>query len=284
MTTLSPSLIRCPFELRVTRGGAAEVGEGGEHPQRLLDRARDQRGVVEQEPALLGVLHQRPHAAAVGRLGAVVAGRDEEEEAHHDLVLLQLLAVDLGVDEDAGQVVGRVLAPGGDHLAAALEDLGHAFWIAASMCSSMPLGLKSGSPAPSVEFISSAQTASSSSGIPMKLPITRETTGWATSVTRSHVSRPVEPVEHADDDRADLVLVGGDPLRREARLEEGLDSIVLGRVHADEHRPRKLDREDLGDQGDAAEFRGVGLPVAADRVHVVRRGHRPVSGRLRGTR
>ena len=24
----------------------------------------------------------------------------------------------------------------------------------------------------------------------MKLPITRETTGWATSVTRSHVSRP----------------------------------------------------------------------------------------------
>ncbi len=39
-------------------------------------------------------------------------------------------------------------------------------------------------------FISSAQAASSSSGIPMKLPITRETAGWATSVTRSQVSRP----------------------------------------------------------------------------------------------
>ena len=35
-----------------------------------------------------------------------------------------------------------------------------------------------------------AQTASSSGGMPMKLPITRETTGWATSVTRSQVSRP----------------------------------------------------------------------------------------------
>ena len=27
----------------------------------------------------------------------------------------------------------------------------------------------------------------------MKLPITRETTGWATSATRSHVSRPSSP-------------------------------------------------------------------------------------------
>ena len=40
-------------------------------------------------------------------------------------MLLQPLAVDLGVHEDVGEVVerGRVLAPLGDHLAAALEDL-----------------------------------------------------------------------------------------------------------------------------------------------------------------
>ena len=31
---------------------------------------------------------------------------------------------------------------------------------------------------------------SSEGSIPMKLPITRETTGWATSSTRSQVSRP----------------------------------------------------------------------------------------------
>jgi hypothetical protein len=46
----------------------------------------------------------------------------------------------------------------------------------------------------------------------------------------------LEPVEHADDDRADLVLVLGDPLRREAALEERLEAVVLGRVHPDEHR------------------------------------------------
>ncbi len=56
-----------------------------------------------------------------------------------------------------------------------------------------PSGLTSGSPAPSVVFISRAQIASSSGGIPMNEPITRETTGCATSVTRSHVSRPARP-------------------------------------------------------------------------------------------
>ena len=55
---------------------------------------------------------------------------------------------------------------------------------------STPSGLRSGSPAPRVVFISRAQISSSSGGIPMKLPITRETTGCATSVTRSQVSRP----------------------------------------------------------------------------------------------
>ena len=61
------------------------------------------------------------------------------------------------------------------------------------MTLSIPPGLRSGSPAPSVVFISAAQIASSSSGIPMKLPITRETTGWATSLTRSQVSRCATP-------------------------------------------------------------------------------------------
>ena len=51
----------------------------------------------------------------------------------------------------------------------------------------------------------------------MKLPMTRETTGWATSVTRSHVSRPSRRVQDAGRDRADLVLVLGDPLRGEPR-------------------------------------------------------------------
>ena len=52
----------------------------------------------------------------------------------------------------------------------------------------------------------------------------------------------VEPVEHADGDLADRVLVLGDPLGREAALEERLEAVVLGRVHPDEHRPRELER------------------------------------------
>ena len=47
----------------------------------------------------------------------------EQEEAHDDLVLLEPLAVELGVDEHAGEVVGRALAALGDQPRAALEDL-----------------------------------------------------------------------------------------------------------------------------------------------------------------
>ena len=100
------------------------MGEGREHAKRLLHHAGDQRRVLEHERALIGVLHQRAHAAAVGRLRAVVAGGDEQEEAHHDLVLLELLTVDLGMHEHARQIVGRMLAPGRDHPLAAGEDLG----------------------------------------------------------------------------------------------------------------------------------------------------------------
>ena len=66
----------------------------------------------------------------------------------------------------------------------------------------------------------------------MKLPITRETTGCATSVTRSQLATAGDAVEHALGDRADPVLVLGDPLRREAALEEHLQAVVLRRVHA----------------------------------------------------
>ena len=122
---------------------------------------------------------------AVGRLGAVVAGGDEQEEAHHDLVLLEVLAVDLGVDEHAGQVVGRVLAPLRDQLLAALEDLG-----TARSMTGFDVGVEVRIAGTHDAFMSRAQSASSSGGTPMKLWMTRETTGCATSVTRSHSSRP----------------------------------------------------------------------------------------------
>ena len=112
----------------------------------------------------------------------------------------------------------------------------------------------------------------------MKLPITRETTGWATSVDEVACLAPLEAVEHAGDDRADRVLVRGDPLGREPGLEERLDAVVLRRVHPDEHRAHELEREDDAERRDAALLRGVGLPVAADRVDVVGRRDRPEAG------
>ena len=83
----------------------------------------DQRRIVEQQLHLLAVFHQRAHSRAEGRLGAVVAGGHQQEEAHHDLVFLKPLAVDLGVHEHAGEIVGGALVALGDQLFAALEDL-----------------------------------------------------------------------------------------------------------------------------------------------------------------
>ncbi len=65
---------------------------------------------------------------------------------------------------------------------------------------------------------------------------------------------PGEPVEHAHGDRADRVLVIGDALGRETALEQRLQAVVLGRVHADEHRARQLDRKAGRGDHHAAEF------------------------------
>ena len=135
------------------------------------------------------------------------------------------------------------------------------------MTVSAPSGLRSGSPAPSIAFISRAQIASSSGGMPMKEPITRDDDGLGDVGDEVERLAALEPVQHLDGDRADLVLVLGDPPRREAALEERLEAVVLGRVHPDEHALLQLERDDrVGQRGDAAELGGVGLPVAADRV------------------
>ena len=125
MTTLSPSRICWPLSSVSRVAVRRKWAKAGNIRSDSSTAPGISAGSSSSSWRLLGVLDQRAHAAAVGRLGAVVAGGDEQEEAHDDLVLLELLAVDLGVDEHAGEVVGRVLAARGDQLAAALEDLGH---------------------------------------------------------------------------------------------------------------------------------------------------------------
>ena len=84
-----------------------------------------------------------------------------------------------------------------------------------------------------------------------------------------------DSVEHLDRDLADRVLMLGDPLRCEAALEQRLDAVVLGRVHADEHALLQLQRDRVGEARHAASLGRIGLPVEADLAHVRGAGHRP---------
>ncbi len=144
------------------------------------------------------------------------------------------------------------------------------------MTTCAPSGVASGSPAPRIVFIRFAHTASSSGASPMKLPITRATTGWATSLTRSQHSRPSRASSTALVIERIAGLVLGDALWREALLEQRLDAVVLGGIHADEHGLLELELEDrVLQRGEAADLRRVGLPVAAHLVDVVGRGDRP---------
>ena len=165
-------------------------------------------------------------------------GGDEQEEPHHDLVLLEPLAVDLGVDEHAGQVVGRPLAALGDEPPAALEDLGH-----------VPLHHGLGSLGVEVRVARAERRVHQPR--PDLVVLGRDPHEAADHArddglgdVGDQVARlpAVEPVQDAHGDRPDRVLVLGDPPRREAALEEHLEPVVLRRVHADEHRPSQLER------------------------------------------
>ena len=72
---------RLSVQLGVAGGGAGEVAEGGNHPQRLLDDRRHEGRVLQDLASLVGVLHERSHPAAVRLLGAVVAGTTRRPRA-----------------------------------------------------------------------------------------------------------------------------------------------------------------------------------------------------------
>ena len=188
-------------------------------------------------------------------------------------MVLELLPVYLGVHEHAGQIVGGSLAARGDQLAATREHLGHELVHQALD----PGGVEVGVAGPECRV--------------HELRPHRVVLGWNTHEAADdarddglrHVRDEiaaiavVQSVEHLARDATYRILVGGDPLGREARLKERLDAVVLGRVHADEHRPGELQRQHAAG-GDAPAFGGVGAPVAADGVDVLGRRHRPEAG------
>jgi hypothetical protein len=83
-------------------------------------------------------------------------------------------------------------------------------------------------------------------------------------------STAVELVEAVAHDLADPVLVLGDPLGREAALEQRLQAVMLRRVLRDEHAALHLERHDrVGQRRDPSELRAEGLPVHRHRAYVV---------------
>ena len=72
------------------------------------------RRVARQRPQLVGMAQQLVHAAAEHVAGRLVAADEDEQALHQQLVVAQPLAVDLGVHEDADQVVARMRAAIGD--------------------------------------------------------------------------------------------------------------------------------------------------------------------------
>ncbi len=89
-------------------------GRGRLQAQDLLDRARDQRRILRQQLALLGVLRQQLHREADQSGGGLVAGSGHHAGVDDDLVARQWAArtvrlVDLGVQQLGHEVIGGVV-------------------------------------------------------------------------------------------------------------------------------------------------------------------------------
>ena len=91
-------------ELEVDHGGAAEVHDGGDEAEHLVDGGGQEGAVGQQALPLLGVLEEGVHGARHEVAGRLVAGHGEEEEEQLELELAQLLAVDLDRGEHAHEV------------------------------------------------------------------------------------------------------------------------------------------------------------------------------------
>jgi hypothetical protein len=166
-------------------------------------------------------------------------------------VLLQLLALDLGVDQDGGEVIGWPLPTFRNQLATALEDLRE------------NLG---GDPLDAVRvqvLIARAQGRVHEGG-PHDVVLGRnahEAADHPRDHRLGHVGHqvagvaPVQAIQDVADDLPDGRLVRSDPLGCEASLEEHLEPVVLGRVHSDEHGLQQLQWEPFGDRGDPASLR-----------------------------
>ena len=92
-------------------------GDRGVGPQQLLDRGRDQVGLGDQAPAVVGVLREVPQRGADRAPRRVDAGDDQQLAGAEHVRVRHRLAVDLAVEQLGDEVVARVAL-------AVLDDLG----------------------------------------------------------------------------------------------------------------------------------------------------------------
>ena len=98
-------------DLGVAGGGAHERDHRRGPAQHLLGRGVEQRAVVDEALPLIGALGERGDAAG-DRVTCRLVARDQQlVEEHHELVVAERLAVDLGLGEHRDDVVARVAAP-----------------------------------------------------------------------------------------------------------------------------------------------------------------------------
>jgi len=255
MTTFSPSLICWPFQLRVTRRGAAgsaqTQGTSAAPP-------RPRPGPTTGHPATAASARDLPSARACRcRNVAFVESLPAAINRKKPITISCSSSFSPSTSachQHARQILRRLFE--------AAPRSGGCIWRTPRGRLSRPRpgsrrGLRSRSPAPSIEVISRAPHRVVLLVDAHEAPNHPRHDRPARPRSRgSHSSRPVETIEqHAPAILADRLLVVRDPLRREAALEQRLQTVVLGRVHADEHRLCQLQREAAGGRQHAARVR-----------------------------
>ena len=96
-----------PADLDVGGRGPRHVRHRSGPAQHLLDRCRDQRGVVDKLPALVRVVDEGQRAERDQVAGGLIARHQQQEGEIQQVVVGELLAVDLGAGQDRQHVVSR---------------------------------------------------------------------------------------------------------------------------------------------------------------------------------
>ena len=170
-------------QLDVAGGGAGHVLDRRDPAQHLLDRAgHEASGSAARRASWSGLGQQFLHAAADDVAGGLVAPDEDEQRLVDERVVVERVAVDLGVAEHADQVVGGARGP------AVLEDRVDVVRVLVE--GGWPPTMASGSGEPWDLSMSSDQRSRSSRSVgatPSMSPMTMMGSGAAMSVTKSQL-------------------------------------------------------------------------------------------------